>query len=148
MLIAHHVMTTKRLPDRRSYGYVLPANIGNDEGCVQKPPLDPDISDVAPTSSRLTRYDEEHIITYMRLLDAESEGADWRESCGDCFAHRSSSRAGSCAYSLDNTPGARSMHDERRLPGPIARRMERAMGIEPTFVAWEATVLPLDDARD
>ena len=46
---------------------------------MQKPPLDPDVSDLAPTSARLTRYDEEHIITYLRLLDAESEGADWRE---------------------------------------------------------------------
>ena len=26
-------------------------------------------------------------------------------------------------------------------------KLERAMGIEPTFVAWEATVLPLYDAR-
>ena len=25
--------------------------------------------------------------------------------------------------------------------------LERAMGIEPTFIAWEAIVLPLDDAR-
>ena len=27
------------------------------------------------------------------------------------------------------------------------RRLERAMGIEPTLVAWEATVLPLNYAR-
>jgi hypothetical protein len=25
--------------------------------------------------------------------------------------------------------------------------MERVMGIEPTFAAWEAAVLPLDDTR-
>jgi hypothetical protein len=24
-------------------------------------------------------YDEEHIITYLRMLDADAEGADWRE---------------------------------------------------------------------
>ena len=30
--------------------------------------------------------------------------------------------------------------------GPAAR-VERAMGIEPTLVAWEATVLPLNYAR-
>jgi hypothetical protein len=24
-------------------------------------------------------YEEEHIITYLRLLDADAEGADWRE---------------------------------------------------------------------
>ena len=27
----------------------------------------------------LTRYDEEHVITYLRLLDADAKGADWRE---------------------------------------------------------------------
>jgi hypothetical protein len=27
----------------------------------------------------LTGYDEEHLITYLRLLDADAEGADWRE---------------------------------------------------------------------
>jgi hypothetical protein len=46
---------------------------------MKKPLLDPDVADVAPTSSTLTTYDEEHIITYLRLLDADAEGADWRE---------------------------------------------------------------------
>ena len=27
----------------------------------------------------LTAYDEQHAITYMRMLDADAEGADWRE---------------------------------------------------------------------
>lgn len=46
---------------------------------MQKPPLNPDVADTAPDTSRLTVYDEEHIITYLRLLDADAEGADWRE---------------------------------------------------------------------
>ena len=46
---------------------------------MQKPPLDPDVADSAPSDSVLTVYDEEHIITYLRLLDADAEGADWRE---------------------------------------------------------------------
>jgi hypothetical protein len=33
----------------------------------------------APSDSVLTVYDEEHLITYLRLLDADAEGADWRE---------------------------------------------------------------------
>ena len=24
-------------------------------------------------------YDEQHVITYLRLLDADAQGADWRE---------------------------------------------------------------------
>jgi len=46
---------------------------------MQKPPLDPDVSDTAPFDPVLTVYDEEHLITYLRLLDADVQGADWRE---------------------------------------------------------------------
>jgi hypothetical protein len=45
---------------------------------MQKPPLDPDVVDTAPSDSGLTVYDEESLITYLRLLDADAEGADWR----------------------------------------------------------------------
>jgi hypothetical protein len=27
----------------------------------------------------LTGYDQQHLVTYLRLLDADAEGADWRE---------------------------------------------------------------------
>jgi hypothetical protein len=43
------------------------------------PSLDPDIADVAPNEPALTAYDEEHVVMYVRLLQAEGEGADWRE---------------------------------------------------------------------
>lgn len=44
------------------------------------PPLrDPPIANQAPDSAVLTIYDEEHMITYLRMLDADEEGADWRE---------------------------------------------------------------------
>jgi hypothetical protein len=46
---------------------------------MQKPPLDPDVADVAPSAPALTGYDQEHLVTYLRLLDADAEGADWRE---------------------------------------------------------------------
>jgi ribulose bisphosphate carboxylase small subunit len=46
---------------------------------MKKPPLDPDVADVAPTDPVLTAYDEQHVVTYIRLLAADSEGADWRE---------------------------------------------------------------------
>ncbi|MHB0790589.1 DUF2285 domain-containing protein [Bradyrhizobium sp. 5.13L] len=46
---------------------------------MRKPPLDPDVADAAPTDQALTVYDEQHVVTYTRLLQAESEGADWRE---------------------------------------------------------------------
>jgi hypothetical protein len=46
---------------------------------MRKPPLNPDVIDAAPTDSALTPYDHEHFVTYMRLLDADAEGAHWRE---------------------------------------------------------------------
>jgi len=46
---------------------------------MRKLPVDPDVADVAPTDQILTVYDEQHVVTYMRLLQAESEGADWME---------------------------------------------------------------------
>jgi hypothetical protein len=46
------------------------------------PPLrNPDVADKAPNDPTLTVYDEEHAVTYMRLLDAEAESADWQEVC-------------------------------------------------------------------
>ncbi len=39
----------------------------------------PAIAETAPTAPVLTGYDQAHLITYLRLLDAEEEGADWRE---------------------------------------------------------------------
>jgi hypothetical protein len=46
---------------------------------MPKLPLDPDVADTAPSGALLTVYDEEHVITYLRMLDANAEGADWRE---------------------------------------------------------------------
>lgn len=46
---------------------------------MAKPLLDPPVSDTAPVEAVLTGYDEQHLVTYLRLLDADAEGADWRE---------------------------------------------------------------------
>jgi hypothetical protein len=46
---------------------------------MEQPALDPDVADVAPNDAVLTTYDEQHLVTYWRLLDAEAAGADWKE---------------------------------------------------------------------
>jgi hypothetical protein len=53
--------------------------IGSWPGPMQPPPLDPDVADLAPATPTLTAYDEPHAITYLRMLDADAEGANWRE---------------------------------------------------------------------
>lgn len=37
------------------------------------------IADEAPAGEALTAYDEATLRSYLRLLDADAEGADWRE---------------------------------------------------------------------
>ncbi|RWB30474.1 MAG: DUF2285 domain-containing protein [Mesorhizobium sp.] len=44
---------------------------------MRKP--DPEVADEVPWSDNITPYDDRHKVTYMRLLDAEADGADWRE---------------------------------------------------------------------
>jgi hypothetical protein len=46
---------------------------------MRQPPPDSDVADEAPTADTLTGYDQEHLVTYLRLLDAESDGANWTE---------------------------------------------------------------------
>lgn len=43
------------------------------------PPLDPAVDDVAPTAFVLTAYDQRHVKTYLRLLDAEDKCAHWKD---------------------------------------------------------------------
>ncbi len=44
------------------------------------PELEPQAAEEAPQSEALTDYDLDHLVTYLRLLDAERDGADWREA--------------------------------------------------------------------
>ena len=41
-------------------------------------PQSSEVADLAPTGDTLTEYDEQHLVLYLRLLDAEREGAAWR----------------------------------------------------------------------
>lgn len=38
-----------------------------------------EFDDRPPEGGRVTPYDERHLTMYLRLLDAEADGADWRE---------------------------------------------------------------------
>ena len=42
-------------------------------------PPPPPIAETAPTSAQVTDYDRTHLPTYLRLLDATSQGATWEE---------------------------------------------------------------------
>ena len=53
-------------------------NTGNHE-TIMPSPSDPPIAETAPTAAQITDYDRAHLPTYLRLLDAESDGAPWDE---------------------------------------------------------------------
>ncbi|MCP3381243.1 DUF2285 domain-containing protein [Bradyrhizobium sp. CCGUVB4N] len=43
-------------------------------------PLGADVAEIAPSNpAALTPYDHSHITTYLRMLHANAEGADWRK---------------------------------------------------------------------
>ena len=42
-------------------------------------PRDQPVWDTSPSSPVMTGYDETHAVTYLRLLDADAEGAKWQE---------------------------------------------------------------------
>jgi hypothetical protein len=46
---------------------------------MQKISQDPACADLAPSDLSLTPYDQTHAVMYLRLPDAEADGADWRE---------------------------------------------------------------------
>lgn len=45
----------------------------------------PPFEDRPPQLDRVSPYDERHLASYIRLLDAETEGADWREAVAVIF---------------------------------------------------------------
>jgi hypothetical protein len=40
----------------------------------------PPFLDEPPQGEKLTTYDREHMTLYLRILDADRDGADWREA--------------------------------------------------------------------
>ena len=47
---------------------------------MTNPRIDAPILDQAPTEDKLTDYDRLHLITYIRLLDADADGMPWEEA--------------------------------------------------------------------
>ena len=45
----------------------------------------PSFEDRPPQLDRVSPYDERHLASYIRLLDAEAEGAVWREAVAIIF---------------------------------------------------------------
>src|SRR5882724_9506587 len=85
---------------------------------MQKPPLGPHVADTAPSDSVLTIYDEEHVITYLRLLDADAQGADWREVARIVLHLDPEHESDRARRSFDSPFIARQMDDGARLSAP------------------------------
>lgn len=61
----------------------------------------PPFENHVPADDHITAYDERHFVTYLRLLDAADEGADWREVTSIIFG----------LDAKDDAERARSVHD-------------------------------------
>src|SRR5580765_1949717 len=117
---------------------------------MKTPPLDPPVSDSAPSDSILTAYDKQHLATYLRL-DAEAEGADRRRSRTHRASHRSGAGAGPAQFQalVENHVSAllAMMGVGRRLPlaGTGCRHYSRIFrrwrfGVRFVPSAWAATI--------
>ena len=107
---------------------------------MQTPPLDPAVRDVAPADAVLTGYDEQHLVTYLRLLDAAAEGADWRE-VARIVLHIDPDREPERARRAWETPlRARRVDDKKRISASAAGR-RAALGFG--FLARSATRVAL-----
>ena len=85
---------------------------------MQKPPLDPDVADTAPSNSVLTVYDQEHIIAYLRLLDADAQGADWRDVAPKALHLDPEHEPDRARRGVRQPFIARQIDDGARLPAP------------------------------
>ena len=104
---------------------------------MQTPPLDPPVSDTAPSAGVLTSYDEQHLVTYLRLLDAEEEGADWRE-VAQIVLHIDPAREPDRARrAWELASGASPLDDRERLSASAARGRATLAAIP--FLAATAT---------
>ena len=57
------------------------SNLRQCEASLSVPPFE----DRPPRLDRVGPYDEKHLTSYLRLLDAEAEGADWKEAVAIIF---------------------------------------------------------------
>ena len=74
---------------------------------MRYPGLDYPVADQAPNADYLTDYDQEHLSVYVRLLDADVEGADWMDVARLVLADRPGPRTKTGAWRLRESPRAR-----------------------------------------
>lgn len=66
---------------------------------MERPEIDAAVDDEAPMAATVTRYDERHLITYLRLLDAAAQDVHWRKVARDILRRdpsRQTSRVKRC----------------------------------------------------
>src|SRR5947209_15166430 len=89
---------------------------------MQNSPPDPNVADAAPTAPILSGYDEQHLVTYLRLLDAAADGADWKEVARTVLHIEGRARAGSGAPGVGNPSRPCPLDHRAWLPGSAAGR--------------------------
>jgi hypothetical protein len=82
-IIIRGLRARARMAEARNAEIAFPLGKMSTFACINHPimptPPDPPIADAAPTQAQVTDYDRMHLTTYLRLLDAASEGAPWED---------------------------------------------------------------------
>jgi hypothetical protein len=96
---------------------------------MKKPPIDPKVADLAPSDPAVTTYDEEHIVTCLRLLDADAEGADWRD-VSRIYEEMDFRVASLCPTLLPYRPPDHGADRDPRLGGDFRHQPELDLGLQ------------------
>jgi hypothetical protein len=84
---------------------------------MPRPQREPPLADQAPSGEILTPYDNDHLVTHLRLLDAAAEGADWTEVARIVLGMDPEREPERARASWESQPAARQVADRDRSAG-------------------------------
>ena len=99
-------------------------------------PQSPQVADTAPDEPFLTGYDMAHLVTYLRLLDADAEGADWREVAAIVLELDVAKDPKWARRSWASPSRAGQMDDRERLSLSPARRPAELSNFDTWAASW------------
>ena len=87
-------------------------------GAMTMTELDPDVADDTPLTETSRPRTRQHFVTYLRLLDADAEGADWHEVARIVLHRDPVRRTGAQPALLGGAFAPGQMDDRAWLPPP------------------------------
>ena len=92
-----------------------------------------DLIPVPPNRGALTAYDRAHFVTYLKLLDADAMGVDWKETARDVLLLDPNADTATASPRLRRPSLARSLDDAGRLSTALEDRLSSPVGTVPSL---------------